>query len=154
MQRFSITGLLLTIALAVLMALGGAVDGLAAEEKSPQEKQQKAAAKKAPREKPAGRLPNYFAEVVDKAQREAIYKIQQEYEPKLAELRRQLEELTKQRDEKIRAVLTPEQLKKVEQLQEQAKKKREAAKAKPSPDQPGKPPKPEPETPADKPPQQ
>jgi len=152
MQSVRIAGVLVTIALAGVMALGGAVDA-AAQEKAPQEKQ-KAAAEEAPRAKPAGRLPNYYAEVVDKAQREAIYKIQQEYEPKLAELRRQLEALTKQRDEKIRAVLTPEQLKKVEQLQEEARKKREAAKAKPSQGQPAKPPKPGPEKPADKPSEQ
>jgi|GEM_PF-1542770 hypothetical protein len=154
MQSLRITGVLGTIALGGLIALGSAVDATGAEGNTPQEKQQKAVAEKAPRAKPAGRLPNYYAEVVDKAQREAIYKIQQEYEPKLAELRRQLEELTKQRDEKIRSVLTPEQLKKIEQLQEEAKKKREAAKTKPSQAQPAKPPKPEPEKPADKPPQQ
>lgn len=110
----------------------------ASQDKQLQEKQQ-SDAEKAPRAKAAGRLPNYYAQVVDQNQREAIYKIQQEYEPKLAELRQKLDALTKERDAKIRAVLRPEQLKKVEQLQEEARKKRMAEKAKPSEDQPAKP---------------
>ncbi|MHC4177839.1 MAG: hypothetical protein ACYSWU_10045, partial [Planctomycetota bacterium] len=73
-----------------------------------------AAAKKA--KKFRGRLPNYYGQVVDQKQRATIYKIQAEYAPKIAELKAQLEALTKQRDEKVAAVLTPEQRKKVEQI--------------------------------------
>ena len=50
--------------------------GSAAAEKTP--------AKKA--KKFRGRLPNYYRQVVDEKQREAIYKIQQEYAPKIAAL--------------------------------------------------------------------
>ena len=78
------------------------------------------------------RLPSFFKEVVDQKQRETIYKIQEEYGPKIADLRAQLEALTKQRDEKIAAVLTPEQLKKIEDLRAAAKAKREP-KTKPAP---------------------
>jgi hypothetical protein len=82
--------------------------------------------------KPRGRLPNFYRDVVDQKQRETIYKIQEEYGPKIADLRAQLEALTKQRDEKIAAVLTPEQLKKIEDLRAAAKAKREP-KTKPAP---------------------
>ena len=150
MQSSRVTDLARKIALAAAIAMGSAVGLVAAQETAPQEKQP-SAAEKAPRAKPADRLPNYYAQVVDKNQREAIYKIQQEYEPKLAELRQKLDALTKERDAKIRAVLTPEQLKKVEQLQEEARKKREAARAKSAEGQPEKPKKSEPEKPVDKP---
>jgi hypothetical protein len=66
------------------------------------------------------RLPTYYSSVVDEKQRDAIYKIQEEYRPKIAELETQLKALKKERDDKISAVLTDEQKKQVE-----------AAKAKP-----------------------
>jgi hypothetical protein len=78
------------------------------------------------------RLPSFFKEVVDEKQRETIYKIQEEYGPKIADLRAQLDALTKQRDERIAAVLTPEQRKKLEDLRAAAKAKR-APKTKPAP---------------------
>jgi len=87
----------------------------------------KAAAKKGDSgkgEQRRGILPPYYRNVVDEKQREAIYKIQEEYAPKIANLKSQLESLTKDRDAKIAAVLTPEQRKKVEQLQAEAKDKR------------------------------
>jgi hypothetical protein len=89
-----------------------------------------AAAKEA--KKPRGRLPSFYKEVVDQKQREAIYKIQEGYGPKIADLRAQLEALTKERDERIAAVLTPEQRKKLEDLRAAAKAKREP-KTKPTP---------------------
>jgi Spy/CpxP family protein refolding chaperone len=79
-----------------------------------------------------GRLPAYYRHVVDQKQRETIYKIQEEYEPKIAALRAQLEAIMKERNEKVAAVLTPEQLKKVEELGAAAKAKREKAKERPT----------------------
>jgi len=76
-----------------------------------------------------GRLPNYYRFVVDEKQREAIYKIQEEYAAKIDALKAQLAALTKERDAKVAAVLTPEQLKEVEQRAAEAKAKREAKKA-------------------------
>ena len=81
-----------------------------------------APAKKA--EKFRGRLPNYYRLVVDQKQREAIYEIQEEYAPKIAALKAQLAAITKERDEKIEAALTPEQLKKIEEAKAAAKAKR------------------------------
>jgi len=85
----------------------------------------KAAAPAAEAKGPRGRLPAYYAEVVDEKQRAAIYSIQQEYAERIKQLRSQLEAVTKERDQKILAVLTPEQQKKVAELAEAAKAKRE-----------------------------
>ncbi len=78
-----------------------------------------------------GRLPNYYTHVVDQKQRIAIYQIQAEYAQKLAALKAQLEAMTKERDTKVAAVLSPEQRKKVAQLTAAAKAKR-AQKKKPA----------------------
>jgi len=74
--------------------------------------------------KPRGRLPNHFAGVVSDEQRDKIYAIQREFEPKIRELTLQLDSLKKQRDEKIQAVLTPEQKKKIDDLKAAAKDSR------------------------------
>ena len=71
-----------------------------------------------------GRLPNHYRKVVDEQQRKAIYKIQEEYASKAADLKAQLKALIKERDEKVVAVLTPEQVKKVQDLMAAAKAKR------------------------------
>lgn len=76
-----------------------------------------------------GRLPAHYGKVVTEEQRTAIYKIQEEYRPKIEALKAQLEAIEKQRDEKIAAVLTPEQKKQIEQAITQGKEKRAAAKA-------------------------
>ncbi|HUT14160.1 MAG TPA: hypothetical protein VMY42_26985 [Thermoguttaceae bacterium] len=76
-----------------------------------------------------GRLPNYYPSVVDEKQREAIYKIQEEYAARIDALEAQLAALTKERNEKVAAVLTPEQLKEVQRLAAKAKTERDAKKA-------------------------
>jgi hypothetical protein len=60
------------------------------------------------------RLPAHYASVVNDEQREKIYKIQEEYRPKIEALETQLKTLKKERDDKIAAVLTAEQKKQVE----------------------------------------
>ena len=76
-----------------------------------------------------GRLPVYYNRVVDKEQRDKIYAIQREFAPKIDALKAQLEALMTDRDKKVEAVLTPEQLKTVEKLMGAAKAKRDQAKA-------------------------
>jgi len=76
-----------------------------------------------------GRLPAYYSQVVDQKQRKEIYAIQREYAPKIDALKAQLAALVADRNEKVDAVLTPEQLSKVEQLKAEAKAKREKTKA-------------------------
>ena len=56
------------------------------------------------------RLPNNFAALVTPAQRDQIYKLQEEYFETLALLELRVELLKKERDAKIDAVLTSEQL--------------------------------------------
>ena len=56
------------------------------------------------------RLPNNFAALVTPAQRDQIYKLQEEYFETLALLELRVELLKKERDAKIDAVLTPDQL--------------------------------------------
>jgi len=70
------------------------------------------------------RVPNYYGPVVDQKQRERIYKIQRDYASRIEALKAQLTALLKERDEKVAAVLTPEQLKKVEAAKAAAKAKR------------------------------
>jgi hypothetical protein len=71
----------------------------------------------------AVRLPNHYAKVVTEKQRAQIYKIQEEYLPKIKSLESRLESLKKERDEKIAALLTPEQKKQIEETKAQAKRK-------------------------------
>ena len=68
-------------------------------------------------------LPRHYATVVTEAQRAKIYAIQDEYDPKIAALAAKLKALKAQRDEKIKAVLTPQQQKEVEEATAKAKKK-------------------------------
>lgn len=76
--------------------------------------------------KPSVRMPMYYGEVIDPAQREKIKAILVEFSPKINALKAQLEALTTERDETVAAVLTPEQAKKVEQLKAAAQAKRKA----------------------------
>jgi hypothetical protein len=88
-----------------------------------------APAKGKARARSAGRLPAHYKDVVSEEQKAKILAIQKELGPKIAELRKQLESLTAQQTQKIEAVLTPEQLKKIEELKAAAKKQREAKKS-------------------------
>ena len=80
--------------------------------------------------KSGGRLPAYYKDVVTEDQKAKIFAIQKELSPKIAQLRKQLEALTAEQTQRIETVLTPEQLKKVEDLKAAAKKARDAKKAK------------------------
>jgi hypothetical protein len=73
-----------------------------------------------------GRLPNYYANVVTEKQKDEIYKIQEEYKPKIDAAKAQLDALNKEMKEKISAVLTAEQKKKVEEAEAAAKTEKKA----------------------------
>ncbi len=84
-----------------------------------------------PAEKPAetspstklhGRLPAYYRLVVTEEQRQQIYRIQGEYQDRIAALESECRAIKKQRDAEIAAVLSEEQ-------QEEVEKARSAAKA-------------------------
>jgi cell division protein ZapA (FtsZ GTPase activity inhibitor) len=74
-----------------------------------------------------GRLPPYYSQVVNGQQREKIYSIQQQFAPKIAEIKAQLQALQDKQSAEVEAVLTPEQLATVKKLTEEAKAKRKAA---------------------------
>jgi len=74
--------------------------------------------------KPHGKLPAYYAKVVTPEQREQIIKIQKEYQPKIDALQAQLKALINERNEKIEALLTPEQKKQIEEATAAARAKR------------------------------
>ncbi len=74
----------------------------------------------------AGQLPPYYGEVVDDVQRQKIYAIQAEFNAQIKALQAKLDALKKERDDKIQAVLTPEQRKQVDDLRAAAKAKRDA----------------------------
>ena len=69
------------------------------------------------------------------AQKQFAAKIQEEYKPKIDAARAQLDALVKEQNEKIAAVLTPEQKKKVEEAAANVKEKG----AKPKAEQPATP---------------
>jgi len=96
------------------------------QEKTPAKKaaKSKTATKESKKKEFRGRLPAYYARVVEKEQRKAIYAIQKEYNPRIKALKAELAALTKERDGKIAELLTPEQLKEVAQLKAAAKAKR------------------------------
>ena len=73
-----------------------------------------------------GHLPKYYANVVTEEQKEKILKIQEEYKPKIEALQEQLKALKKERDDKISAVLSEEQKKKIEDAKAKAKEKGDA----------------------------
>jgi flagellar basal body-associated protein FliL len=113
------------LSVAVLVALGVGLmnvpQSISAQDAKPAAK---AEAKKAPA-KTRGRLPAYYGEVVDKAQREKIYAIQAGYADKIEALEAQLKEINDKMSSEVRAVLTPEQQKKVDELAAAAKGKRQ-----------------------------
>ena len=111
-------------------------DAAAATSATPAEKPSAKKGKGEKRAKPRGRLPAYFGSIVTPELREKIYAIQAEYEPKISQLRKEIDALTKAQDEKINALLTPEQKKKIEELKAAAKapkEKKETSEAKKEP---------------------
>ena len=76
-----------------------------------------------------GRLPAYYSKLVDKDQKQKIYEIDSSFDPKIKDLKKQMEALIAQRDEQIKAVLTPEQQTKLADLIAEAKAKRKEKKA-------------------------
>jgi Spy/CpxP family protein refolding chaperone len=73
-------------------------------------------------------LPAYYSRVVTEDQREKINKIQEEYQTKIDALMTQVRSLKKERDEKISAVLTDEQKKKIEEAKTAKNAAKEPAK--------------------------
>ena len=80
-----------------------------------------------------GRLPAYYARIVNEAQRARIYRIQALYADRIEALQAQLDELVAKRDAEIRDVLSPEQQQQLDAAIDEAqsaKAKKAAAKKK------------------------
>ena len=141
-RPFRIVVLATTAAVAIVLAAktlpAVAQQGTTAKPKAAQADDRQTTTKKTSTKKRTrkfhGRLPAYYAKVVDDKQRKAIYAIQKEYKPRIADLKAQLATLTKERDENILAELTAEQREKVEAARKVAlDKRRKTAKAKKKP---------------------
>ena len=78
------------------------------------------------RKKAKGRLPPHYSDLVDGIQREQIYQIQADYEPKIESLLSQIEAIERERDTKVEGVLRPEQLKRLREMQAATEAKRES----------------------------
>lgn len=117
----AIIPLLLAVAVAQNDAPAG---GSKAEAKASTKSDAKPAKQRA---KARGRLPAYYNQVIDGQQREKIYAIQQQYEPKISSLKAELQALQDKLDAEMEGVLTPEQLSKVKELTEAAKQKRKGS---------------------------
>ena len=82
------------------------------------------------------RLPPYHAKVVNDEQRDKIYKIQEEYGPRIKVLRDRLKMLLGERNQKIAAVLSPEQQEQVKEARARARQNRRKLKEKSAPPKP------------------
>lgn len=82
------------------------------------------------RAKPRGRLPSYYARVVTPQQKEQVYSIQGQFEQKIDALEAQIVALERQREEAIRALLTPEQRKQIDELTAAAEARKAEQRAK------------------------
>ncbi len=65
-----------------------------------------------------GRLPRYFASLVDDTQRAKIYQMQEKYRDKIAALRKEIEELESKQMAEFETVLTASQRKELQTLRE------------------------------------
>lgn len=71
-----------------------------------------------------GRLPPYYADIIDGEQRTKIYEIQGQHDPEIKQLTAALRAATAKRDAAVLAVLTPPQQEKLTKLQEESKGKK------------------------------
>jgi Spy/CpxP family protein refolding chaperone len=105
----------------VLLFSGICLLGFAADKKSSSRKTSKSAAAK--QEMSGGRLPRYFAGLVDDEQREEIYQIQLKYREQIQELEKELAELEQEQLGAMEKVLTTTQRKELAALRSAASKK-------------------------------
>ena len=103
---------MLAVALAAAFAVPALILPAAAQKGDAAQGVRKQVNKKAAK----GRLPAYYATIVDDRQRQEIYGIQAEYHARIEALRAELEALVNERDEKIRGVLSPAQAQRLDGL--------------------------------------
>ncbi len=71
-----------------------------------------------------GRLPPYYADLVDEEQRKKIYEVQAQHNPEIKKMKEALDAAVAKRDTAIASVLTPAQKDKLAKLQAEAQAKR------------------------------
>ena len=104
------------------LAWGGMPDVRAAEEKPPVDEKSESTegkAKKSPVDY-RGPLPLYYVKVASPDQKEKIYAVQEKYDEQLRSLMTQVKALQAQRDKEIDALLSPDQLKRLEEIRAEA----------------------------------
>ena len=85
-------------------------------------------AKAGAKEKPKGRLPAYYKDVVTYEQKDKIYAIQAKYEKQLDDLQSQLDAVKAKQNGEIEGLLSAEQKEKIAKLKEEADAKKKSAK--------------------------
>jgi hypothetical protein len=85
-------------------------------------------AKAGAKEKPKGRLPAYYKDVVTDEQKDQIYAIQAKYDKQIDDLQSQLDAVKAKQNEEIEKLLSAEQLEKLAKVKEEAEAKKKAAK--------------------------
>jgi hypothetical protein len=93
----------------------------------PKQPDDPATAAQVERKKPRGRLPTYFAKVVNTSQREEIYEIQSRYVEQIEKLQQQLKELVAKRDAEVDGVLSTEQMAEVMKLRREREARRKSS---------------------------
>ena len=115
----------LFVALCVVCGASGLICGpaLLAQKVEGKAETKAAAPDKSKEAKSYKRLPAHFGDIVDGAQKEKIYVLQEKWGKQIDELAEQVKALQKQRDEEIEGVLTAEQKVKLEKTRADAKAK-------------------------------
>lgn len=85
-------------------------------------------AKAGAKEKPKGRLPAYYKDVVTDEQKDQIYAIQAKYEKQLDDLQSQLDAVKAKQNGEIEALLSAEQKEKLAKVKAEADAKKKSAK--------------------------
>ena len=120
-QKSVVSGLFVWLLMACWTAVGTAQETPPPAPPAGNEPASTAPADPAPAKKARGRLPAYYGKVVTDKQREDIYAIQAKFNEQIAELQKQLADLTTQRDTEVEKVLTDDQKAEVARLKNERK---------------------------------
>lgn len=113
--------------LVALVVVGGAWGVLSAPmilaQKAETKSESKADAKAPTAKKASKRLPNFYGDLVDGAQKEKIYVVLDKYNPQIEALAEQIKALQAKRDAEVEGVLNPEQKAKLDKSRADSKAK-------------------------------
>ena len=115
--------LVLAMLASTLVVAGVSLNSIGQEAKKADPK-----AKAGAKEKPKGRLPAYYKDVVTDEQRDQIYVIQAKYVKQLEDLQSQLDAVKAKQNDEIEALLSAEQKDKLAKVKAEADAKKKAGK--------------------------